>query len=79
MAAGAVGVVTRADAAPLDALGQYIPFGREFQNIPAVYLDRVPGQQLQKRVDAAPTTVKLTLTADMAAVDRRRLTTHNIK
>lgn len=71
LAAGAVGLIIILDAAPADALGQYAPFGRPLNNIPTLYLDREAGKKLQARVDSAPTTVNLTLAADIApsAVD----------
>jgi hypothetical protein len=65
-AAGAAGLVIVMDAAPNDALGQYLPFGRPFQSMPTLYLDRVAGKKLQTRVDAGPATARLTLTADIA-------------
>lgn len=66
VAAGAAGLVIVLDAHPDDALGQFNPFGRAFQNMPTLYLDRVAGKELTTRVQAGPTTVRLTLAADIA-------------
>jgi hypothetical protein len=74
LAAGCVGIVYVMDAAYGDAYAQWLPFAKPFQGIPALILDRDAGRQLQTRVDSVPTTVQLTLTADLAQATVNNLT-----
>jgi hypothetical protein len=74
LAAGCVGIVYVMDAAYKDAYAQWLPFGKVFQGIPALILDRDAGRQLTTRVDSVPTTVQLTLTANMANATVNNLT-----
>ena len=73
-AAGAAGLVIVLDAAPNDAVGQYLPFARPFQNLPTLYLDRVAGKKFQNQVTAGKNTARLTLAADIAATSVDNLT-----
>jgi hypothetical protein len=74
LAAGCVGIIYVLDAAPKDAYAQWLPFAKPFQNIPALVLDRDAGRKLQTRVNSVPTTVQLTLTADVAPATVNNLT-----
>jgi hypothetical protein len=73
-AAGCAGIVFILDAARQDAYAQWLPFNRPFQGIPALYVDRDAGRQLKARANSFPTSVRLTLTADMAPATVNNLT-----
>jgi hypothetical protein len=63
-AAGAAGVVFSLDASPANAKGQYTPFIWEYQDLPALIVDRRAGAVLRQAASTSPR-VRLTLDASL--------------